>query len=45
MNTELSKYTTREILEELLHRESTDPDFYLADEKPTSYTFKFYKYE
>ena len=45
MNTELSKYTTKEILEELLRRESTDPDFHLVDENVTSYTFKFYKYE
>lgn len=41
----ISKYSTEEILKELIKREQRDSSFELIKETPTSYTFKFYKYE
>ncbi len=41
----ISKYSTEEILKELIKREQRDTSFELIKETPTSYTFKFYKYE
>ena len=41
----LDKIPTEEILKELLNRESTDSTFELIKETPTSYTFKFYRYD
>ena len=42
---DLTKFTTEEILNELRRRESTDNSFELIKETPTSYTFKFYRYD
>lgn len=41
----LEKISTEEILNELLKRESKDSSFELIKETPTSYTFKFYRYD
>ena len=42
---DLKDFTTEELLNELLKRESTDSSFELKNETPTSYTFKFYRYD
>lgn len=41
----IEKISTEEILKELLKRELKDSTFELIKETPTSYTFKFYKYD
>ena len=43
--TDLSKVSTADILKELLRREPTDSSFELKTESPTSYTFKFYRFD
>ena len=42
---DLSKISTVDILKELLRREPTDSSFELKSESPTSYTFKFYRFD
>lgn len=42
---DLTKFSTEELLRELLRRESEDSSFELIKETPTSYTFKFYRYD
>ena len=42
---DLSKISTEELLRELLRREPTDSSFELKSESPTSYTFKFYRFD
>jgi hypothetical protein len=42
---DLTKISTEELLRELLRRESEDSSFELIKETPTSYTFKFYRYD
>ena len=42
---DLAKISTEELLRELLRRESEDSSFELIKETPTSYTFKFYRYD
>lgn len=42
---DLTKISTEELLRELLRRESEDSNFELIKETPTSYTFKFYRYD
>jgi len=45
-NPELAKFSTEDILKELLHRDSIgDNKFYLMNESITSYTFKFWKFD
>lgn len=39
VNSELAKFSTEDLLEELLHRDNN-----LASESVTSYTFKFWKF-
>lgn len=41
---DLSTYTTQEIIDELIKRESMDPDFYIVDENVTSIHLKFFKH-
>lgn len=42
VNSELAKFSTEDLLEELLHRDNNcDNHFYLVSESVTSYTFKF----
>ena len=41
----IENYSTNEILNELLRRESTDNNFELIRKTPTSYTFKFYRFD
>ena len=41
---DLSKYTTQEILDELLKREPMDPDFYISNDTTISVTIKFFKH-
>lgn len=41
----IQDFTTEEIFKELLRREQEDGDFELIKETPTSYTFKFYRYD
>lgn len=42
---ELKDYTTYEILKELLRRDKEgDNNFYMFDETPTGYKFKFWKF-
>lgn len=42
---ELEKFSTEEILNELLRRDrNNDQYFYLSSESVTSYTFKFWKF-
>lgn len=43
MNKELSKFSTEEILRELINREKMDPMFYISEETPTSIILKFFK--
>ena len=44
-NSELAKFSTLEILEELIRRDKNgDSNFHLMSESVTSYTFKFWKY-
>lgn len=42
---DLTKISTEELLKELLRRELEDSCFELIKETPTSYTFKFYRYD
>lgn len=42
---DLSKVSTADILNELLRREPTDSSFELKSENPTSYIFKFYRFD
>ena len=42
-NSELSKFSTEEILNELINREPVDPMFYISEETPTSIILKFFK--
>lgn len=42
---DLSKISTVDILKELLRREPNDGSFELKSESPTSYTFKFYRFD
>ena len=42
---DISKIPTEYILKELLRREHTDSSFELKSESPTSYTFKFYRFD
>lgn len=42
---DISKIPTEDILKELLRREHTDNSFELKLESPTSYTFKFYRFD
>ena len=44
MEKDIKSFSTQEILEELVKRESKDNTFDLIKETPTSYTFKFYKF-
>jgi len=42
----LKNFTTQEILEELIKRDQEgDNSFYLITESPTSYYFKFWKFD
>ena len=41
----LADIKTIDILNELLRREPTDSTFELKSETPTSYVFKFYKFD
>jgi len=44
-NPELTKFSTEDILKELLYRDSIgDSNFHLISESVTSYTFKFWKF-
>lgn len=44
-NPELAKFSTSEILEELIRRDKNgDSNFHLMSESVTSYTFKFWKF-
>ena len=43
INSELSKFSTEEILKELINREKMDPMFYISEETPTSIILKFFK--
>lgn len=45
MNKMLEKIKTEDLLNELLRRESEDSTFELIKQTPTSYTFKFYRYD
>lgn len=43
---ELKDFTTQEILEELIKRDKEgDNSFYILEENPTSYKFKFWKFD
>ncbi len=42
---ELKDFTTEELLNELLRREPTDSTFEMKTVTPTSYTFKFYRFD
>ena len=43
---ELKDFTTQEILKELIKRDQEgDNGFYLFEENPTSYKFKFWKFD
>lgn len=45
VNSELAKFSTEDLLEELLYRDSIgDKYFHLTSESVTSYTFKFWKF-
>ena len=41
----IQDFTTEELLNELLRREQEDSSYELIKETPTSYTFKFYRYD
>ena len=41
----IKQISTEEILKELLRREQEDGNFELIKETPTSYTFKFYRFD
>jgi len=44
-NSELAKFSTEDLLKELLYRDSNgDNSFHLVNESVTSYTFKFWKF-
>ena len=44
-NPELSKFSTEDLLNELLYRDNAgDNKFHLVSESVTSYTFKFWKF-
>ena len=45
VNSELAKFSTEDLLEELLYRDNTgDRHFHLTSESVKSYTFKFWKF-
>lgn len=41
----IKKFSTEELLKELLRREEFDSSFELIKETPTSYTFKFFRFD
>lgn len=45
MEKDIKSYSTQEILKELLKREEKDSTFELIKETPTSYTFKFFRFD
>ena len=46
VNPELAKFSTEDLLQELLHRDSVgDNNFYLMNESIVSYIFKFWKFD